>query len=116
MPHIRLDTTADLQENAIVPDILTDLVSELASHETIDSASIKAYHQLRSTWEMGTGAPAGFVHCEVAIMSGRPLELRKGISEGISTVLRKHFATSLLNNEVGLTVELREMDRETYIK
>lgn len=116
MPHIRLETTADLQENAQLPDILADLVAELSRHETISSASIKAYHQLRSTWQMGEGAPEGFVHCEVAILSGRPLPLRKAISEGIADVLRRHFVGSLDAGEASLTVEVREMDRETYWK
>lgn len=116
MPHIRLETTADLQENANIPDILADLVKELARHDTIDAASIKAYHHLRATWEMGEGAPAGFVHCEVAVLSGRPLELRKQISAGMARILRRHFVECLGDKEAGLTVELREMDRETYIK
>ncbi len=116
MPHIRLDTTADLQENANIPDILADLVMELARHETIDAASIKAYHQLRTTWEMGEGALPGFVHCEIAILTGRDLELRRRIVRGIEIVIRRHFAESLGDSEAGLTIELREMDRETYFK
>lgn len=116
MPHIRLDTTADLPENADLPEILSDLVDELASHATIESSAIKAYHTLRVNWVMGKGACAGFVHCEVAILAGRPLELRKAIAEGIAAVLRRRFAASRESGDAGLTVEVREMDRETYVK
>ena len=116
MPHILLDTTANIQENAELPEILQDLVAELARHETIQPESIKAYHTLRPVWVTGTGAPEGFIHCEVAILAGRPLELRRAISQGIESVLRHHFAASLESGDAGLTVEIREMDRETYVK
>jgi 5-carboxymethyl-2-hydroxymuconate isomerase len=116
MPHIRLDTTADIQENAELPEILQDLVAELARHETIQPASIKAYHTLRPVWITGQGAPEGFIHCEIAILTGRPLDVRSEIAKGIESVLRHHFAASLASGDAGLTVEVREMDRETYIK
>lgn len=116
VPHIHLETTADLQENADIPMILEALVKDLARYETISSPSIKAYHSLRHTWVIGEGGPAGFVHCTVSILSGRPLQLRQQISNGIATVLREQFHSALENGEAGLTVELREMDRETYIK
>jgi len=116
VPHIRLDTTADLPENADIPEILGELVVELSRHQTIDAASIKAYHTLRVNWVMGAGAKPGFVHCEVAILTGRPVELRKAIGAGIADVLRCRFATSLESGDAGLTVEVREMDRETYVR
>ncbi|MBC8065572.1 MAG: hypothetical protein H7Y17_12125 [Chlorobia bacterium] len=116
MPHIHLETTADLPENANIPDILEALVARLVGFETIQSASVKAYHSLRSNWQMGAGAPAGFCHCTVGIMSGRPLELRESISKGMFAELKSHFEMSLESGEVGITLELREMDRETYMK
>ncbi len=116
MPHIHLETTADLPENANIPDILEALVAMLSGFESISSSSVKAYHSLRSNWDMGEGAPAGFAHCTVAIISGRPLELRQSIANGMYTELKKHFEMSLTDQEVGITLELREMDRETYMK
>lgn len=116
MPHIILETTADLQENAQVPDILEALVAKLSSYESIESKSIKAYHRLRSVWQMGAGAPEGFAHCTVLLLQGRPLALRKKISAGMFEVLRSQFTDALAANEVSVTLELREMDSETYHK
>lgn len=116
MPHIHLETTADLPENGNIPDILEALVAKLCTYETIQSASVKAYHLLRSNWHMGEGAPPGFCHCTVAILDGRPLGLRKQIAEGMYTELKSHFDMSLENQEVSITLEVREMDRETYMK
>ncbi len=116
MPHIILETTADLPENANVPDILDALVARLSSLESVDSKAVKAYHNLRSVWAMGDGAPPGFAHCTVAVMSGRSEELRSKISDEMYAVLREHFAQSLELQEVGLTLELREMNKATYRK
>jgi 5-carboxymethyl-2-hydroxymuconate isomerase len=116
MPHIILETTADLFENAHIPDILEGLVIKLCGYETIDSKAVKAYHTLRSNWHMGEGAPPGFAHCTVGILSGRPLELKQAIAKGMYEEMRSHFSMSLENNEVSLTLELREFEKETYQK
>ena len=115
MPHIHLETTADLPENADVPDILEALVATLAGQETVSPASIKAYHTLRSNWAMGEGAPAGFAHCTLMVLTGRPPELRVRMAEAAMTTLREHFKMSLEANEVSLTLEVREMEAATYL-
>jgi 5-carboxymethyl-2-hydroxymuconate isomerase len=116
MPHIHLETTSDLVENSKLPDILELLTVELCSHESIPSKSVWACHTLRSVWCMGDGAPPGFAHCEIALLAGRPLELRQKIATSMMAVMREQFAESLVAAEVGLTLEVREMDRETYQK
>jgi 5-carboxymethyl-2-hydroxymuconate isomerase len=116
MPHIHLETTSDLPENSNLPDILEELVAELSKHETVKSETVKAYHSLRSNWVVGVGHPPGVAHCTVALLTGRPLELRRLISQSLAAVLRRCFAESLETQEVGLTLELREMDAETYVR
>jgi len=116
MPHIILETTSDLPENANVPDILEDLAAKLSSMDTVDSKAVKAYHTLRSVWSMGSEAPPGFAHCTVAILTGRDEALRKRIADEMYGVLKAHFAQSLEHGEVSLTLELREMAKETYRK
>jgi len=116
MPHIHLETTSDLEENAKLPDILEALTLALAAHETIPSKAIKSYHTLRSVWFMGEGAPAGFAHCEIAILNNRSLELRQAIATSLMTVMREEFAESLAAEAVYITLELREIDKDTYQK
>jgi 5-carboxymethyl-2-hydroxymuconate isomerase len=116
MPHIHLETTADLEENSDVPDILDALVARLSALETVASENVKAYHTLRSNWKVGAGAPSGFAHCTVAILEGRPAELRRAIAEGMYEEMKAQFATSFEAGEAGLTLELREMAAETYMK
>lgn len=114
MPHIHLETTSDLEENAKLPDILEVLTNVLSKHESMTSKAIKSYHTLRSVWHMGEGAPPGFAHCEVAILTGRPLELRRQIATSLMEVMREEFSESIAAGLAIVTLELREMDGETY--
>lgn len=116
MPHIHLETTADLPENAQVPDILEALTARLAEFDSVDSAAIKSYHSLRSIWHMGEGAPSGFGHCTVSILAGRNEVVRRQIADALFRVMREQFAESLEADEVGVTVDIREMDAVTYRK
>jgi len=116
MPHIHLETTADLHENGAIPDILEALVAELCKYDTIGAPSVKAYHSLRSNWVMGEGAPPGFAHCTVMILAGRPPELKKKIAAGMFEAMKSHFDMSMENNEISLTLEIRDMDKDTYHK
>ena len=121
MPHIHLETTSDVAENQDVQDILGRLVARLATFDTFQSPSIKCYHSLRSTWEMGEGAPEGFVHCTVSIMAGRPEELRIAIADAMYDELTSSFSLSLgqtsdHSGSISLTLEIREMDKSTYRK
>ncbi len=116
MPHLKLDATRNVLELDEVPQILGELVVELCRHETMDAASVKAYFREHSVWAMGEGARRGFVHLEVALLDGRPVELKRAIAEGIRGVIERCFARSLAAGLVGVTIEVRDMDRATYVK
>jgi 5-carboxymethyl-2-hydroxymuconate isomerase len=116
MPHIHLLTSSDLVENVDVPDILASLVEELSAQESVDPASVKAYHSLHHTWAMGAGAQHGFVHCSVSLLRGRTPDLRRRIAEAMYARLRECFGSTVESGEASVTLELREMDSETYMK
>lgn len=116
MPHIVLETTSDLLENDRIPDLLEALVHELCLHDTVTPSAVKAYHGLRMNWHMGPGAPRGFAHCEVRLLGGRPVELRRAIADAMDARLRGLLAESLAEGVAGVTLEVREMDPETYRK
>lgn len=116
MPHIRLETTADLPENADVMDILESLTAELCAHPTISAAGVKATHVMHRQWVQGEGATSGFVHLEVALLAGRPPELLARISDAMYAELLGSFSESVEAGEAKLTMELREMAPATYRK
>lgn len=116
LPHIHLQTSADLAENTSIQEILDGLVATLSRLESVDPRAVKAYHSLRSVWSMGAGAKPGFATCEISLLAGRPEALRAAIADAMYTALREAFAQSVTAGDVQLTLEVREMDPATYRK
>jgi 5-carboxymethyl-2-hydroxymuconate isomerase len=116
MPHIHLEATPNAIANTDVILVLRQLTGKLSSFESIDPASVKSYYTERPTYLMGDGAQKGFVHCTVAIVSGRPPELKDSIARGMMEVLEHWFGRKKELRQASITLELREMDRETYQK
>ncbi len=116
MPHIHLEATSNLPECESASNVLDALCSQLASCETISAASIKAYFTKREVWSMGEGSTPGYVHCQVSILTGRPVELRQRIARELAKVVSDLFSDSISNGLAKVTLELREMDSETYVK
>lgn len=116
MPHIHLETTPNVLENKNVERILSALVDQLSEFDTIDAKSIKAYYTLREVFQVGAGAKPGFIHCTVQILTGRTDELRRQIAEAMFQHLEVRFQESVAKGIAAITLELREMDRETYMR
>jgi 5-carboxymethyl-2-hydroxymuconate isomerase len=116
MPHIRLTVSRNAATSSDFSWLLPTLVELLCRFETIDPTAVKAYADVREHWAMGVGAPAGFVHCEVSLLTGRSQELRSRISEAFVVELERWFHTLVVTREVGVGVEVREMDAATYRK
>lgn len=116
MPHIRLECTANVAQEDHLAPILCSLVNLLAGFDTITPSSIKAYGAVRNFWAMGDGARPGFIHCEVAILTGRNAALRAEIGAAFADFLERQFAPEIASGKAGITVEVREMDALTYQK
>lgn len=116
MPHIHLRTSANLIENVDIVDVLETLVRTLSEFESIDSASVKAYHSLHTNWAMGEGARPGFAAVQVTLAEGRSPELLARISDALFDALREGFCASLEAHEVNITVEMRVFPRALYRK
>lgn len=114
MPHIHLQTTANLGGSEAIPTVLASLVELLSGFETIQPEAIKAYHTLREAWHMGAGAKPGFINCEVALLTGRSMPLRQSIGIAFEKRLKEFYAPAIEADLAKITVEVREMDAETY--
>lgn len=116
MPHLRLDLSEGAAEGLDLTRLLQDLADTLGASESIDPASIKAYAHVRSVVATGFGAPPEFAHLEVALLAGRPIELRNRIADALAERLAAPFRDGVASGRIGLTLEVRIMDRETYRK
>lgn len=111
MPHLQLSLAGSASTFGI-REILEELVAAFSQVETVDPGSLKAYVTELPLAVFGEGHPDGMVHCTARVLSGRPLELRQRMGQVLAEVLRKHYG----DDPVKITVEIREMDRDTYVK
>ena len=80
-------------------------------------ADIKGRIAAYTHHHVGDGDPSRvYAHLTASIMSGRSLEFRKQLSADLLAVLRRAFAANYNERPCDLTVDIREMVRETYAK
>lgn len=116
MPHLRLDVTSNIAEVGHLPAILERLVAKLCEFETVTPAAVKAYAQVKTVWTMGEGARPGFIHLELAVLTGRSPELLNSMSDAFYALLKELFEESVQADLAKITFELREMTSEYYRK
>lgn len=118
MPQLTLEYTRNIDDSELkLGDILAELHQTLADKGGIDLAAFKSRARRLDTFRIGDGDPQGaFVHLEVALFSGRSLELKQALGHRCLDVLKKHFAEALQAHTMQITVEMREIDRESYLK
>ncbi len=110
MPHCVIEYSKGI-EKIVHPSKLMDAVfkgalqSNLFEADDIKTRAISFEHA-----QLGSKAKA-FVHVTARILSGRNLKEKKGLSNQIL----KHLRTMNLNS-ISLTVEVTEIERESYSK
>lgn len=112
MPHIELRVSPNIVDQVDCRALLGHLVARLAEFETVNPAAIKGYQVTIPTYEMGEGAPNGFIHVTASILSGRPVELRCEMGQALHAIVNQEADM----HAAGASVEIREMDKETYFK
>jgi 5-carboxymethyl-2-hydroxymuconate isomerase len=116
MPHIRVELSGSVARPGRFKPFLIDLAQALGEFESIDSAAVKAYLHVSEHFAMNPEGPPGFAHVEVSIMRGRPLDLRLAIAERMRQMIAVEFDEKVAHSEIAITVEIREMDPDTYLK
>jgi 5-carboxymethyl-2-hydroxymuconate isomerase len=117
MPHLILEYS----DNLVKPLDHRALFGEL--HATLDAFGefkldqMKSRAMARDMYFVGAGAPENiFVHLTLYILGGRALELRQQISHALLGTLSRALEPNVRGRPSDLTVDVREMTRETYAK
>ncbi len=114
MPHIKVDVSANAARPGRIKPLLADLAARLAEFDSIESKAVKAYLNVREHFAMNADGRPAFAHVEVALMKGRSAELRSQIADAMREIIVAEFAEKVSHDEISITVEIREMDAETY--
>ena len=110
MPHCIVEYSRNL-ENQISPTLLVESVHQGARNSGLfDGNSIKTRALAFDHYQVGN-QNLDFIHVTIKILSGRNTEQREALSKAVLNELTK---LNLLS--ISLTVEVRDMERESYSK
>lgn len=107
MPFIQLVTSADLPENAQIPDILEDLVSAISACDGVTSREVTATHSLAVHWAKGSGCQSGLALATVLLEKEALESLIEPIATAVFDALTGCFLESLSTDVVRLGLEVR---------
>jgi len=114
MPHIKVDVSANAARPGRLKPFLADLAARLSEFDSIESRAVKAYLNVREHFAVNADGRPAFVHAEIALLKGRSPELRSKIADAMCEIIAAEFAEKVSHDEISITVEVREMDDETY--
>jgi len=108
MPHLTLEYTDNL--NFDIQPLLARLHSELVATGAINLKGLKSRAVRLSDYRIADGDPNyAFVHVNLLIREGRPLEIQKEAAQRVMMVLKEAFGYRFEDNYLSLSVDIKEM-------
>jgi len=108
MPQLTLEYTDNLEFD--VQSLLERLHSELVATGAINLKGLKSRAVRHTEYRIADGNPEyAFVHVNLLIREGRPLEVQKDASRRVLAVLKETFGDRFENNYISLSVDIKEM-------
>jgi 5-carboxymethyl-2-hydroxymuconate isomerase len=108
MPHLTLEYTANLDFE--VQPLLAQLHSELVATGAINLKGLKSRAIQHGLYRIADGNPDyAFVHVNLLIREGRPLNVQKDIAQRVMVVLKETFGDRFENSHLSLSVDIKEM-------
>ncbi len=117
MPHCILETSDNIIDSINRKEILSEINNCLAETGLFNIDDIKSRFIVHNNFVIGDGDENRvFVTLNVAILSGRSQETKNMISKKCLELLKLAFAESLKKLKFSLTVQITEMDKESYAR
>jgi 5-carboxymethyl-2-hydroxymuconate isomerase len=112
MPHAVLEYSANIAPSVRTSGIVADIHRIMLDCGLFTPDSIKTRAYSTDMFHVGQLAEEGsFAHVTIALLAGRIVEQRKMLSDNMLALLK-----ASLPHADSLTVEIREMDKDTYGK
>jgi 5-carboxymethyl-2-hydroxymuconate isomerase len=108
MPHLTLEYTDNLSFD--VQPLLARLHNELVATGAINLKGIKSRAIRHTEYRIADGNPDyAFVHVNLLIREGRPLEVQQDAAQRMLEVLKEAFGDRFENGHLSLSVDIKEM-------
>ncbi len=117
MPHIVLEYSENVLEQVDFKDFFNRLHSLLIENGPFKLEDIKSRAIPHPFFYVADGKESnGFVHLTLSILKGRDLSLRQALAEKILLFLKQEYARSYGELNCSISVEIKELDGDTYRK
>jgi 5-carboxymethyl-2-hydroxymuconate isomerase len=108
MPQLTLEYTDNIEVD--VQPLLARLHEEVVATGTINLKGIKSRAIKHTQYRIADGYPDyAFVHVDLLIREGRPIEVQKDATQRVMKVLKETFGHLFEKRKLSLTVDLKEM-------
>jgi len=117
MPHLVLECSANVPGEPDFDRVLKRLHEAMTTAGPFDLANVKSRVVRHERFRIADGAPdRAFVHLSVAVLAGREAETLRVTANALLAVLQDSFSSAHADGRCDITVEIREMRRDLYVK
>jgi 5-carboxymethyl-2-hydroxymuconate isomerase len=108
MPHLTLEYTGNLDFE--VQPLLARLHSAVVATGAVNLKGLKSRALQHDDYRIADGNPDyAFVHVNLLIREGRPLEVQKDLAQRVMAVLKETFGHRFEDGHLSLSVDVKEM-------
>jgi 5-carboxymethyl-2-hydroxymuconate isomerase len=114
MPHLTIEYTDSLDVD--VQPLLARLHAELVATGAIKLKGLKSRAVRHSEYRIADGNPDyAFVHVNLLIREGRPLDVQKDMARRVMAALKETFGARFESGYLSLSVDIKEMCQGTAL-
>lgn len=117
MPHILLEYSSNLSHPPSHRTVFQELHEAIRPMESVSVADLKSRAVRHENVFIGDGKlERTFVHLQVQLLTGRDQSVRQRLAKECMRVLESQFGLDVVGPHCQMSVEVREMERSTYVK
>ncbi len=110
MPHCIVEYSRELGDQVAPGDLVDGVFNGVINSGFVEAGLIKSRAISYEHYRVGADQNY-FIHVSIRLLSGRPAEQRKAISEAVLVELQ-----ALKVKDVSITIEILDMERESFAK
>jgi 5-carboxymethyl-2-hydroxymuconate isomerase len=115
MPHIIAEYSANLEDTLDVQGLVDDLHQAAIDSQVAELVGIRSRAERRDHFRVADGNPAnGFVHIVARLRRGRTEAQRTKLGQLLFDAADRRLAQVYPSHPIGLTVEIHEIDHQTF--
>ena len=117
MPHLTLHYSANIAPAPKFQALFGDLHRVISERTGVNVSNFKSRAIACDNFWVGDGSPTnGFAHLDLRLLGGRSLELKQQVADAALAIVQAHFAPVARALDLQLTVDLLDLDAQTYRK